>query len=84
PLDGSDMFQWFYTVNCNTEFLKHENEACPFCCRGINHHEYASECMPKKSYVMALIRRPGDTNYDWNYIQINTSCNCAIVRKARV
>ncbi|KAL3882783.1 hypothetical protein ACJMK2_029090 [Sinanodonta woodiana] len=84
PVDGSDMFQWFYTVNCNTEVLKNENEACPFCCRGINHHEYVSECMPMKSYVMALTRRPGDIDYEWNYIQMNTSCNCAIARKTRV
>lgn len=39
---------------------------------------YLSSCRTKRTYVMALIRRPWDTGFDWNWIQVDTSCNCAI------
>ena len=42
---------------------------------------YSSSCKQKKSYVMALVRSPRDQALDWNWIQVNTGCNCAISEK---
>ncbi|XP_046327608.1 uncharacterized protein LOC124111825 isoform X3 [Haliotis rufescens] len=78
PPEGNEGHQWFYTVTCNTQHEIMDNPECPACCRGIHRTRYWSRCMPKKSYVMALVRRPGDTYYDWNWIQVESSCNCAI------
>ncbi|KAL8615482.1 hypothetical protein ACOMHN_053818 [Nucella lapillus] len=43
---------------------------CPNCCRGINRHRYHSYCMTKTSFVMALVRKPPQRQFDWNWIQV--------------
>ncbi|XP_033740758.1 uncharacterized protein LOC117327740 isoform X2 [Pecten maximus] len=77
---GSDISgrQWFYTVTCDTDLLKLENPGCNNCCRGVNNRRYASRCLPKKSFVMALVRLSPDATFDWNWIQLTTSCSCAV------
>ncbi|XP_021362776.1 uncharacterized protein LOC110456391 [Mizuhopecten yessoensis] len=70
--------QWFYTVTCDTEILKLENPSCNNCCRGVNNRRYASQCLPKKSFVMALVRLSPSATFDWNWIQLTTSCSCAV------
>ncbi|KAL5009453.1 hypothetical protein ScPMuIL_011758 [Solemya velum] len=81
PKSGSEGHQWFYTVTCDVGVK--EDPRCPRCCRGINHHRYSSMCISKKSYVMAMVRKPYQRKYDWNWIQVDTSCNCAIKEKRR-
>ncbi|XP_052807534.1 venom nerve growth factor 1-like [Mya arenaria] len=80
PLDSSDRFQWFYTVTCDQRRLQ-ERENCPQCCYAINTQMYLSRCVPRQSYVMALIWRPEMASYDWGYIQVDSSCDCAITPK---
>ncbi|XP_076445541.1 uncharacterized protein LOC143283252 [Babylonia areolata] len=53
-------------------------EDCPDCCRGVNRHRYHSHCMTKTSFVMALVRKPRERQYNWNWIQVNSSCTCYI------
>ena len=42
---------------------------------------YYSVCLPKKSYVMALVRKNTAYMFDWDWIQIDTSCSCAISQR---
>ncbi|XP_045196164.1 venom nerve growth factor-like [Mercenaria mercenaria] len=81
--DNSNRFQWFYTVTCDYELLSFENigTQCPKCCRAVNRRRYWSRCVPRKTYVMALIRRPTDHVFDWGYIQVDSSCNCAVTQR---
>ena len=39
---------------------------------------YGSTCRPRSTYVMALVKKPWDERFDWNWIQVETSCTCAI------
>ncbi|XP_050390439.1 neurotrophin-3 isoform X2 [Patella vulgata] len=78
PSEGNDGYQWFYTVSCDEEHEIMENPECPACCRGINRNRYASRCITKKSFVMALVRPIHQHSFDWNWIQLESSCNCAI------
>ena len=34
-------------------------------------------------YVIALVRRPSDGNFNWNWILVNSSCNCDITTLVR-
>ncbi|XP_060594897.1 venom nerve growth factor 3-like [Ruditapes philippinarum] len=81
--DNPNSFQWFYTVTCDYESLLSENDDCPLCCRAVNHRRYSSQCIPRKTSVMAYISKQLDSNgeFDWGYIQVDSSCNCAVTRR---
>ncbi len=42
---------------------------------------YYSSCEQKKTYVMALVRQPMSTFYDWNWIQLDSGCECAVTQR---
>ncbi|KAI0209132.1 hypothetical protein LSAT2_006195 [Lamellibrachia satsuma] len=69
--------QWFYTVMCDNEALTSVRD-CRNCCMGIDHTRFSSSCRQKRSFVMALVRRPWEPDFDWSWIQLETSCDCAI------
>ncbi|KAK2176893.1 hypothetical protein NP493_633g01028 [Ridgeia piscesae] len=69
--------QWFYTVTCDNEALTSARD-CSNCCIGIDHTRFSSTCHQKKSFVMALVRRPWELVFDWSWIQLETSCDCAV------
>lgn len=81
PEVGSgESLQWFYTVTCKNSALRSRRD-CIGCCIGIDHNRFKSACRQKKSYVMAYIRKPRQRNFEWNWIQLDTSCNCAVTPK---
>ncbi|XP_074662886.1 uncharacterized protein LOC141915298 [Tubulanus polymorphus] len=72
--------QWFYYVTCN-HIQQRIDPNCPNCCIGIDRHKYSSICSEKYNYVMAYMRVPGTRKqWDWNWIQVPSSCSCAIQR----
>ncbi|XP_041354109.1 neurotrophin-4-like [Gigantopelta aegis] len=75
--EGTEGRQWFYTVRCDSENHNSYDQECPLCCRGIS-SRYASRCITRKSYVIAFVKKLEDTQYDWNWIQVDSSCDCAI------
>ncbi|KAL4232479.1 hypothetical protein ACF0H5_007171 [Mactra antiquata] len=81
PSDNSDRYQWFYTVTCDQETLVQENDNCPYCCRATNTRRYSTRCISRQAYVMALIRHSSHQEFDWGYIQVDSSCNCAFIPK---
>lgn len=81
PEVGSDQsIQWFYTVTCKNNALRSRRE-CIGCCIGTDHSKFKSSCRQKKSYVKALIRKPRRHHYEWSWIQLDASCNCAVTHK---
>ncbi|XP_025099527.1 neurotrophin-4-like [Pomacea canaliculata] len=78
PLGDTVGRQWFYITTCNFEQTERSSTNCTRCCRGININMYYSRCSPRKSFVMALVKQPHEEQYDWNWIQIDTSCSCSI------
>ncbi|KAK3096705.1 hypothetical protein FSP39_002570 [Pinctada imbricata] len=79
PDDGTENgLQWFYTATCDRAQIYRENPHCTNCCRGIDQNRFTSNCIPKKSYVMAYVKRREQSQYEWDWIQINTGCSCAV------
>ncbi|KAL8588457.1 hypothetical protein ACOMHN_054036 [Nucella lapillus] len=86
PHDGSTGHQWFYTTTCLHDVEGQEGQTsfsnplpdCPSCCHGINTHRFHSHCMTKTSLMMALVRKAEEEQFDWNWIQVNSSCSCYI------
>ncbi|KAJ8032609.1 Neurotrophin-3 [Holothuria leucospilota] len=64
------VYQWFYETTCRT----HGH------CKGIDHSRYDSQCMTKKSWVFAMTRNARGEE-GWNWISIDTACNCGFQRK---
>lgn len=65
--------QWFYETTCKS--LGHS-------CRGIDRRHFDSQCMTKKSWVFAMVRN-GRGEEGWNWISIDTACNCGFRTKTR-
>ena len=74
--------QWFHTVECRNRFHRSQRD-CPDCCMGIDHGRFTSSCRQRQTYVMAYVRPLGrtDVQFDWNWMKVDTSCNCAISPK---
>ena len=71
---GEQVSQWFYETKCST--TGHTTESC----RGIDTFTWESECLNRESFVYAMVRTNAGEE-GWNWIAINTACNCALRRK---
>ncbi|XP_071941166.1 neurotrophic factor BDNF precursor form-like [Antedon mediterranea] len=62
--------QFFYETSCSKKGNKNG-------CRGIDATYYSSECITKESFVYAIVRNKQGQE-GWNWIAINSSCDCAL------
>ncbi|PIK38399.1 prepro-neurotrophin [Apostichopus japonicus] len=65
------VYQYFYETTCSSRGHS---------CRGIDHKHFDSQCMTKKSWVFAMVRNSRGEE-GWNWISIDTACNCGYERK---
>ena len=72
---GEQVSQWFYETKCSTTGETTDS------CRGIDTQSWNSECLNRESYVYAMVRTPAGEE-GWNWIAINTACNCALRRRS--
>lgn len=72
---GEQVSQWFYETKCSTSGQTSRS------CRGIDTHTWESECLNRQSFVYAMVRTTHGEE-GWNWIAINTACNCALRRKS--
>ncbi|XP_033101631.1 brain-derived neurotrophic factor-like [Anneissia japonica] len=69
--DKSHTAQFFYETSCSKKGSNKNG------CRGIDAAFYSSECITKESYVYAIVRNKQGQE-GWNWIAINSSCDCAL------
>ena len=69
---GQNVDQWFYETTCSTPRQSS--------CRGVDTKMWSSECLPRDSFVYALVIIDGETR--WNLIRLSTACNCALTRRS--
>lgn len=81
---GSPLRQWFYTVTCRNDVMASRRH-CPGCCLAIDNGRFSSSCEQKRSYVMAYVSRSeASARNHWAWIQVDTSCNCAVSRRRQI
>ena len=72
---GQYVNQWFYETKCDP------SGGTTRSCRGIDTSMWTSQCLNRQSFVYAMVRTSAGEE-GWNWIAIDTTCNCALRRRS--
>ncbi|MBN3315142.1 NTF3 protein, partial [Atractosteus spatula] len=74
-MEGADVKQYFYETKCVASTSTKRS------CKGIDDRRWNSQCKTSQTFVRALASEKNSVG--WRWIRIDTSCVCALSRKAR-